>query len=176
MFRAVVFDFDGTLVTGTHDGYVRCYHAAAESQGYRLPITITKQRVLEQWGQAPRIELESVLRETPALADKALEVYEKLILTELFSAEVCPIPGASDALAELREMQVLPVVISGMPKRLLELFAMRFKFDFRANELISTIDTDNPSKQKNTGFQLANEMAFRGWLPHELIVVCDRND
>jgi beta-phosphoglucomutase-like phosphatase (HAD superfamily) len=76
---AIIFDFDGTLVTGTNAGYVRCYHSAILSQGYELPFDVTEERVLEKWGTAPRIELQNVLRDVPHLVEGALVEYEKLL-------------------------------------------------------------------------------------------------
>jgi len=171
--RAIIFDFDGTLVTGTNAGYIRCYHAAAESVGYQLPFVVTQGRVLERWGTAPRIELASVLRETPELVDQAVCVYEGLLETPLFSEEVMPVPGVNRILEELRSAKILPVVISGMPKRLLKKFSKSYNFNFRDDELVSTIATDEPAKQKATGFHLRSMMNDNKWTSEEIFVVGD---
>lgn len=170
---AIIYDFDGTLVTGTNTGYVRCYHAATLSQGHEIPFEVAKERVLEKWGAAPRVELQSVLRDAPHLVDGALVEYEKLLNSELFYSTVASVAGAKEALAQIRQMDIEQVVISGMPQVLLEKFSNEYSFQFKNNELVSTIDTDDPLKQKSTGYHLKQVIKAKGWRSEQLLVVGD---
>jgi len=171
--RAIVFDFDGTLITGTNEGYFRCYHQAAVTQGYSLPYDVTKERVLEQWGKAPRIELASVLRESPERVEPALSVYNELLDTEIFSKDVAVVPGAKVALENLRELGLSTYVISGMPAKFLKLFSDRYALGFTDRELISTIETDEPQKQKTTGYHLGMIMSDMALSSNQIIVIGD---
>jgi phosphoglycolate phosphatase-like HAD superfamily hydrolase len=83
------------------------------------------------------------------------------------------VTGAKAALIELRQMEIELVVISGMPQLLLGKFSNEYDFQFKDHELISTIDTDDPLRQKSTGYHLQQLMKSRGWYSERLFVVGD---
>src|SRR5262249_34455696 len=48
-----------------------------------------------------------------------------------------------------------------------------FSLGFSDEELVSTIDTDDPEKQKTSGFHLKAAMQHYGWKAEDIIVVGD---
>lgn len=141
--------------------------------GFDISFELTKIRTLEQWGNAPRIELESILREKPSLVNQALNIYQYLLRTDLFSADIVAVLGAAAMLNNLRKEGIETAVISGMAQDILDSLSEEFKFNFSKDNLISTIDTEDPLKQKTTGYHLAKLITEKGWKKEEVIVVGD---
>ena len=71
MIRHLVFDFDGVLVRGTNEAYFRCYEWAAREAGISLSSAVVHERILMNWGESVRKEVEGLLPDHP---DKVNEV------------------------------------------------------------------------------------------------------
>ena len=46
MIKLIIFDFDGVIITGSNDGYIKSYHHALESVGVNLEPEEERRRIL----------------------------------------------------------------------------------------------------------------------------------
>ena len=76
--KLLVFDFDGVLVTGTNEGYIRCYIKAMRDSGAidETQKDYARQKIIENWGSDYRTEIRSVVKD-PILFEKTRKLYLK---------------------------------------------------------------------------------------------------
>lgn len=169
--KLIVLDFDGVVVDGTNDAYIRCYADAISSSGINLPYDLVRARIMENWGKAPEIEIRGVIPDLPDLVPCALAFYESHIDDHLLRAAK-PIAGALDAVEKLSRKYQL-AVISGMGQRPLELLVDRLNLRDRLIAVISTSGTTDPAQQKHTGYHLNQLMAQHSLWPRDVLCVGD---
>lgn len=172
MFRHIIFDCDGVLWQGTNDGYFACYHRAAVEAGIQIDPGLARERILRSWGQSARIEVEGLIPEHPQHIDRVVANYRRLVRSDLFLDTAQLVPGVHECLADLKRDHRLSV-ITGMNSdnlgRLLDRFELRPYFE----QAISTSDTDDPNKQKPTGYHLRQLLDATGLSPGEVLCVGD---
>lgn len=172
LHRHIVFDCDGVLWQGTNEGYFHCYHRAAVDAGIHLDFDVARERILANWGKSARTEIEGMIPEHPKKVPEVLDRYRALVRSDLFLGTATLVPGTETTLAKLSETYALSA-ITGMNADNLKRLLARFHIGHRFLHAISTAETDDPDKQKATGYHLRELMAGEGLAPHEVLVVGD---
>lgn len=171
-YRHLVFDCDGVLWQGTNEGYFHCYHRAATDAGIHLDFDVARKRILANWGKSARTEIEGMIPEHPKKVPEVLDRYRKLVRSDLFLDTAALVPGTGATLAQLSGSYALSA-ITGMNADNLTRLLARFQIRHLFRHAISTAETDDPDKQKATGYHLRDLMAGEGLAPHEVLVVGD---
>lgn len=171
MIRHLVFDFDGVLVRGTNEAYFRCYEWAAREAGIPLSSAVVHERILMNWGESVRKEVEGLLPDHPEKVNEVIARYESKIEEEMLLSAVL-IPGAAETLTQLSEQYSLSI-ISGMNIRSLKILLSRFGIEPCLVDYVSTCRSHDPAKQKSTGYHLGELMKTRGLASSEVICVGD---
>ena len=170
--KHIVFDCDGVLWDGTNDGYFRCYHTAALEARIQLDYGVARERILKNWGQSAELEVQGMIPEHPGLVPQVVELYRKLVHSDLFLSTASLIPQADTVLETLRHRYGLSA-ITGMNPANLQILLDRFRLRPFFRHAISTADHIEPHKQKRTGFDLARLLESEGLQPEEALVVGD---
>ena len=115
--KLLVFDFDGVLVTGTNEGYIRCYIKAMKDSGAidNTQEDDARKKILENWGSDYQTEIRSVVKD-PILFEKTRKLYLSFLQTDLFLSTVKKAPHTDKALAFISENGFIPTILSGSPK------------------------------------------------------------
>ena len=170
--KHIVFDCDGVLWDGTNEGYFKCYHRAAVEEGIALDFETAQSRILTNWGQSAEIEVKGMIPEHPDLVPRVLERYERLVRSDLFLDTASLIPDADATVGRLaRDFGVS--VITGMNADNLRPILARFRLQGVFRHAISTSETNDPQKQKPTGYHLGRLLAEEGLAPDEVLCVGD---
>ena len=170
--KHIVFDCDGVLWDGTNDGYFLCYHTAALEAGIQLDYGVARERILKNWGQSAELEVQGMIPEHPGLVPQVVELYRKLVHSDLFLSTASLIPQADTVLETLRHRYGLSA-ITGMNPANLQILLDRFRLRPFFRHAISTADHIEPHKQTRTGFDLARLLELEGLQPEEALVVGD---
>ncbi|MCK5474324.1 MAG: HAD family hydrolase [Candidatus Aenigmarchaeota archaeon] len=115
--KLLVFDFDGVLVTGTNEGYIRCYIKAMRDSGAidETQKDYARQKIIENWGSDYRTEIRSVVKD-PILFEKTRKLYLSFLQTDLFLSTVKKAPHTDSALDFISKNGFVPTILSGSPK------------------------------------------------------------
>lgn len=170
--KHIVFDCDGVLWDGTNEGYFQCYHSAALEAGISLDFETAKSRILRNWGQSAQIEIEGMIPEYRNLVPQVLEAYERLVRSEMFLDTASLIPGADGTIRQLSRNYDLSAITGMNADNLAEMLA-RFQFQGVFRHAISTSETDDPEKQKPTGYHLGRLLTDERLTPAEVLCVGD---
>ena len=170
--KHIVFDCDGVLWEGTNEGYFRCYHAAAREAGIALDYALVKQRILVNWGQPVVREIDGMLPNHPERVPQVVDIYRRLIHSDLFLAGASLVPGADTALKTLAVRYGLSA-ITGMNARNLDLLLDRFHLRPLFQHVFSTGDISEPEQRKETGYHLGLLLRAEGLGSRQAIVVGD---
>ena len=170
--RHIIFDCDGVLWDGTNEGYFRCYHSAAVKAGIDLDFSVAKARILKNWGQSAQLEIKGMLLEHPDRVPEVLSIYREFIRSDLFLSTAALVPGAETALQTLSRSCRLSA-ISGMNADNLRKMFARFRLRPLFRHVVSTAESDDPQKQKCTGYHLRQLLESEGVAPDEAIVIGD---
>ena len=169
--KHISLDFDGVIVEGTNDAYIKCYYESLVRAGAGLPFEFVRQRILANWGKSPELELAGVVPEDRDAVNRALEIYESSIESCLLSA-VKPIEGSPQAIARLSHSYSLSI-ISGMGEaplnRIVDVLKLRSLFC----SIVSTSASSEPEKQKYTGYHLKELMKRMRFRPDEVLYAGD---
>jgi phosphoglycolate phosphatase-like HAD superfamily hydrolase len=170
--KHIVFDCDGVLWNGTNEGYFKCYHQAAVEEGIPLDVKTAQSRILTNWGQSAEIEVRGMIPEHPNLVPHVLDRYERLVRSALFLDTASLIPDADTTVRRLgRDFGAS--VITGMNADNLHQILDRFRLRGVFQHTISTSETDDPRKQKPTGYHLGRLLVAEGLTPDEVLCVGD---
>lgn len=153
MVKLVIFDFDGVIITGSNEGYFRCYHKALEAVGVSLDPREARKRILEIWGKGYKLQLEYLLRGYPNLLPKAIKSYEFFYHSPVFSKDIRLISGARAVLEQLSKEYVL-VIVSGMMRKTLVRLLKQFKLSGFFKAVVSSDEIVNPDNKKPAPFML----------------------
>lgn len=170
--RHIVFDCDGVLWSGTNDGYFRCYYQAAVEAGVEIDYDLACQRLLKNWGQSAQREIEGMLPEHPQAVADVLARYERLVRSDLFLSTARLIPGAEATLRHLASRYRLSA-ITGMNSDNLHSLLARFQLGDCFVHALSTSETNDPAKQKPTGYHLRCVLDAERLRPDEALCVGD---
>ena len=167
----LVLDFDGVIADGTNRAYIDAYLDAIRATGLRLPQALLEARILQHWGASPRMELAGALVETPDQVDAALDHYQRHIVQHLRAA-AHPIEGALEAVATLAQRYRLHV-ISGMGKVALDAVVRDFALEGAFQRVVSTSGSDDPMRQKRSGYHLRRLLTEAALHPRQVLCVGD---
>lgn len=172
MFQHIIFDCDGVLWQGTNEGYFACYHRAAVEAGIDIDPDLARERILQSWGQSARIEVEGMIPEHPQHVECVVANYRRLVRSDLFLDTAQLVPGVRKCLEDLKRDYRLSV-ITGMNSDNLGRLLNRYELSPFFEQAISTSDTDDPSKQKPTGYHLGQFLGDTDLEPDEVLCVGD---
>ena len=170
--KHIVFDCDGVLWDGTNEGYFHCYHTAALEAGIPLDFETAKSRILNNWGQSAQIEITGMIPEHLPRVGDVLQNYRRLVRSDLFLSAAALIPDADRTIRQLARDYGLSA-ITGMNSDNLRVLLDRFRLQDLFRHAISTSGTDDPEKQKPTGYHLGQLMAAEGLAADEVLCVGD---
>jgi phosphoglycolate phosphatase-like HAD superfamily hydrolase len=170
--KHIVFDCDGVLWQGTNEGYFTCYHRAALEAGIELDFQVAKERILKNWGQSAQLEIEGMLPDHPDLVPEVMRRYHQLVRSDLFLKSASLIPGADRTLQELAQRHALSA-ITGMNAENLKTLLARFHLRHLFRHALSTSETNEPEKQKSTGYHLGQLLEQERLAPDEVLCVGD---
>jgi phosphoglycolate phosphatase-like HAD superfamily hydrolase len=170
--KHIVFDCDGVLWEGTNEGYVKCYHQAALDAGLALDYDLARQRILDYWGQSAQVEVEQMIPEHPDRVAEVLRHYRRRIRTDLFLSTASLIDGVRETLQRLSRAYRLSAITGMNPDNLTTLLA-RFQLRPYFEHLLSSGESDDPEKQKPTGYHLRLLLEREGLEPNEALCIGD---
>lgn len=176
MTKLIVFDWDDVFVTGSIEGYYKCYHEAVVGVGFDISIEEERKRIAARWGSSHREELAEVLREKPELLEKASQLYEEQLFGDTFVNCLKPITGTQELLARLAKKHTLALATGVHPKLLQERIMPKFNIPNVFAQIISAYDLDSTTVKPNP-FSLQKIMETQHALPPETLMVGDaKND
>ena len=153
VLKHIIFDCDGVLWEGTNEGYVRCYHRAAVEVGIELDYGVARERIVANWGRSAQHEIEGMIPEHPECVGEVVRRYRRLVRSDLFLERRGPDPRRA------RDPAIAPAALSalgdhGDERRQPRHAAVRFKLRGYLRHALSTGDSDDPARQKHTGYHL----------------------
>jgi len=172
VLKHIIFDCDGVLWEGTNDGYVKCYHQAAVEAGIDLDYALAQQRILANWGRSARHEIEGLIPDHPQRVAEVVNRYRRLVRSDLFLSTATLIPGVEQILQKLAQRYRLSA-ITGMNADNLRTLLERFRLRRYLQHALSTGDSDDPARQKHTGYHLRQLLEREALAPHEVLCVGD---
>ena len=118
--KLIIFDFDGVLVTGTNEGYMRCYLEAMEFTG---AINVAqehyaKKKILENWGSKYDTEIGSVVKNSKKLKETDKKFIE-LIKTNEFVKTAKKTQYLNECLNFISKNNHIPTISSGSSQEIL---------------------------------------------------------
>jgi len=176
MIKAIIFDWDDVIVTGSTKGYFKCYHETLVRLGVHLEEKEERRRIFENWGKTPRHEFEGLLKEHSDKLDAACKLYDDLLLgSDIFINSITPIKQVDELLLRLAGKYKLAIA-TGCAQvfliRIMEKHGIRNVF----SKIISAYDIDEKN-QKPSAYSLNEIMAFLKVKPEEAVYVGDaKND
>lgn len=162
MIKLIIFDWDDVFTQGSIKGYYKCYHEAVKAVGVSLSPAEEDKRIKAKWGAGHREQLEELLKETPELVDRAVEVYEKHLFGETFVGCLTIIPGGQEFLSDLSKRYKLAVATGAHPKILRERLFPKFAIPSVFTEVITIYDLDDPTHAKPHPFMPNKIMEMTG--------------
>lgn len=159
MIKLLIFDFDGVIITGSNEGYFRCYHKALESAGVVLNPDEERKKILEKWGKGYKIQIEYLLKDSKYLIPKVIFEYEKCYKSQIFHCNIKLVDGTKDALAQLSKQYVLTIA-SGMMRVTLERYLSEFKIA-QYFKIVSSSEDIKKAKNKKPAPYMINMILNR---------------
>lgn len=153
MVKLIIFDFDGVIITGSNEGYFKCYHKALEAVNVHLDPVEERRRILEIWGKGYVFQLEYLLKEHPELLPKAIKVYESCYHSPTFSENIRLIKGAEISLRQLAKKYSLAIA-AGMMRKTLDRLLKKFEIAKLFQEIMTSDEIANPEDKKPAPFML----------------------
>ena len=154
------------------EGYFTCYQQAALEAGLALDFEVVRERILQNWGQSVRLEVEGMLPDHPELVAEVSQRYERLVRSELFLSRASLVAGAFQTLETLAGHYALSA-ITGMNADNVEAMFARFGLRRFFRHVFSTAETDDPNRQKATGYHLGQLLESERLVPEEALCVGD---
>lgn len=153
MVKLIIFDFDGVIITGSNEGYFKCYHKALEAVDINLDPVEERRRILEIWGKGYVFQLEYLLKEHPELLPRAIKVYESCYYSPTFSENIRLIKGADISLRQLAKKYRLAIA-AGMMRKTLDTFLKKFKIAKVFQKIMTSDEIVNPKHKKPASYML----------------------
>lgn len=172
MLKHIIFDCDGVLWQGTNEGYVKCYHRAAVEAGIHLDYSLARERILANWGTSAEHEVEGMVPDHPHLVPEIVARYRRLVRSDLFLSTATLVPGTQPTLQTLSRRFGLSA-ITGMNTDNLAKLLNRFDLSAYFRHVISTGETNDPTRQKGTGYHLGRLLHDEAISPDEALCVGD---
>ena len=113
-----------------------------------------------------------MIPEHPERVEDVLQQYERLVRSHLFLDTARLVPGVDETLRKLSESYRLSAV-TGLHAANLEVLLERFGLRDYFCHRISTIENDDPAKQKPSGYPLRRLMDLEGLRAEEVLCIGD---
>lgn len=117
--RAVVFDFDGVIVTGSNEAYFPVYHAALEAVGHQMPPEEERSLILQYWSWPSSYFFRHLFGETDERAETATRVYREALFSPTFMSALKVSDELRAALRRLADSDFGLGIVSGANPRLI---------------------------------------------------------
>ncbi|MBI2942878.1 MAG: HAD family hydrolase [Candidatus Wallbacteria bacterium] len=170
--EAVLFDFDGVIVTGSNEAYFPVYHAAFVSVGYRLSPEEERALVLRYWSWPSMHFFQHLFEEDPERARRATDAYREALFTREFFDALRVHPELDAMLGRLQGRGLRLGIVSGasgeMLRRILEHYGLARHF----GPVLSGYDFE-PQHQKPSPHMLLEACAALGCRPENALYVGD---
>lgn len=170
MIKLIIFDFDGVIITGSNDGYIKSYHHALESVGVNLEPEEERRRILAHWGKGHVPQLEYLLHETPEKVDDAVKAWEEYFRNN-FRQNLKFITGAKETIEQLSGKYKLAVISGAHKKMLLEMIEEGNINYF--SDVISSYDFDDLAKRKPAPYAINMLVEKYGLSKDEILSIGD---
>jgi len=155
MNKLLIFDFDGTIVTGSNDKYMACFAEAIKSTGVKQDFDIQYRKLLESWGKGQKEMLENAMSDNLDKVDPALEYFENCTLASNFFTGVTLVNGAKEALEELKGAGCTLAIASGSRRSAINQLLSEFKIAHFFSKIISSEDDiQDPAQRKPNPYML----------------------
>lgn len=171
--KLIIFDWDDVFTLGSKAGYYACYHAALEDVGSQLPDDEVDKRIKEKWGSGHKPQLEWILRETPDLVPRAVEVYREHLFGDTFVDQLSLTPGSHEILEQLANDYILSIATGAHPIILKERVMPKFNIPDVFSEIMTIYDLDDVTHGKPHPYMAEEIMRRQSIQPHEAILVGD---
>lgn len=155
----IIFDFDGVIITGSNEGYFRCYHKALGTVGLKLTRAVERKRILQRWGTGYKYQLKLLLKERPQLLSKAIKTYEKYYYSPLFSRSIQLVKGADTVLRQLAKIYTLAIA-TGMIRETLNKLLKKFSLTDVFAKIVTSDEIVRPQDRKPSPFMLNKALNY----------------
>ncbi len=173
MVKLIIFDWDDVISIGSKEAYYSCYNQAAISVGKQFDEQELRNRINRKWGRPHKQEVAELLKENPELVDKATEVYEKCIFTDIFLRHLSLIPGSMESLVELSKNYKLALA-TGVHPKLLPIVMNKFGVDPNLFvQIVTSYDLADKNRGKPYPDMAVQIMQTQQVKPEETIIVGD---
>ena len=173
MIKLIIFDWDDVFTLGSTSGYMACYHKALGGVGVRLSKQEEKRRIFLKWGKTHREEFRWLLKEHPALIDRACNIYEEHLFGETFLSRLSIFPGVIPLLHRLKKRYMLCIATGMHPGLLKRRIMPHFGIPNVFSTIISSYDIKDPKKQKPDPYMIQKILKIHKVRPFEAVMVGD---
>ncbi len=173
MIKLIVFDWDDVFTLDAKKGYFACYHETLAELGVHLSPEEEKKRILAKWSQPYREELGELLKENPALLDKACEIFKGKWFGDTFLNALKLVDGSIELLERLKKKYALCIATGVHPILLKEKIMPKFNVPNVFSQITSAYDIKDAGKQKPHPFMLEQIMKKQKAKPSETVFVGD---
>ncbi len=173
MIRLIIFDWDDVFTLGSTKGYFKCYHETLSELGIRLTPEEERKRILAKWGKSQLEELRELLKEKPELLEKAHEIYEEKLFSNVFVDCLSAVSGSQELLERLNRKYIIGIVTGVNPALLKEKIMPKFGFPDVFAQIIFSQEITDPEKQKPHAFMVEQILSQQNVNPSEAVLVGD---
>ncbi len=173
MIKLIIFDWDDVFTLGSTKGYYACYHETLVQLGVTLSSQEEQKRIKAKWGKTAREEVAELLQEKPDLVDKAVDIYEKILLGNTFVDCLTIVEGSQKLIKDLSQKYRLAIASGVNPRLLKEKIFKKFSVPNVFSEIITVYDLDDPTKAKPHPYIVQEIMRKQNILPEETVMVGD---
>ena len=157
MIKLIIFDWDDVFTLGATEGYVACYQKAIHEVGVRRDPETERAIVLKKWGRKAEDVLAELLQDSSKLSE-AITLYERTLLTPVFSDRLSFVTGAQEALQRLSGSYTLAIATGSNPRLLRGRIMPMFHVPDVFAQIVSIYDNPDPLKAKPHPYMLEQIM------------------
>jgi len=173
MLKMIIFDWDDVFTLGSHDGYIACYHKAAQAVGVEVDQAVEQSRIFSKWGRSERTELEELLQEYPDRVDAAHIAYKEALLSDTFTDHLTLLEGSVEFLQEMSQSYRLAVASGLNPVVMKERVFPKFQIPPVFAQIMTNFDLEDPSCGKPHPDMLLKIMEDQKMSPAHTIMIGD---
>ncbi|MBT3231130.1 HAD family hydrolase [Candidatus Uhrbacteria bacterium] len=163
MKRLLIFDFDGTIASGTNEKYMDCFDVAIKATNVILDPQIQKERLLEFWGKGAKTQLGNALQDHPEKIDSSVKTFRTCTSGTDFFSDVTILDNVIETLKKLKNSGHTLAIASGSQRNPIDRLLSKYKIDYLFSNIISSNDIDDPKKRKPNPYMLDITMKELGF-------------
>lgn len=172
MIKLIIFDWDDVFMLGAAKAYYKCYHLAISKVGVKLTKKEERKRIIAKWGKHYSEELRELLKEKPALLNKAIKTYENHAFGSIFIDSLKLIPDAKTLLKKLSNKYILAINTGNHPKTL-KLIFKKYKIPQVFSLILTSFDIKDVKNQKPNPYGIKLILKKLNVKPNETVFVGD---